>query len=586
MAITNSAFTRRALLGVAGLCGLAGIVLEHGMDAGDSFAGGGRVLSLAAVVLFLLEFVLAARAATRRVAFLRERWPHVVLVVLLLVEALIVLAGKGPARAVFLGERFSAVDLTRAYLIIAQVYILGRIGVELPHLHRRFASTRVRPAVSFIVVFAALVLLGTALLMLPRATPRGQPLALLDALFTSTSAVCVTGLVVRDTGAGFTVFGQAVILALIQLGGLGIMSLTAALSLLLGRGIGVRESSFLREVFNVPMVNAVGRTIRFIIIMTLVLEAAGTVLIHRGLAGVVPGDGARLFTAVFHAVSAFCNAGFSTLDGSLVGVADNPLVTGTAAVLFVVGGLGFGVVANLGAWLQGRLLRTPAGRRARLGLQEKVVVAVSLGLLIVGAGGILALESGGALAPLPVIDRLGQALFQSATCRTAGFNSIDLNSLAPATHFLMIMLMFVGGAPGSTAGGIKVTTLAVAWANMRATAAGRRQVRLGGRELEQVAVQRAMLVLSSGVVAVAIGVFVLLLTEGRDLLTTVFEVVSAMATVGLTLGLTPLLSPAGRVVVILLMFIGRLGPLTLAASLSGAARDTRVRLPRGRILIG
>jgi len=476
-------------------------------------------------------------------------------------------------------------SVTRAYLIIIQFYILAVFAVELPHLHQRFARMRVRPAVAFVLLFVGLILLGSALLMLPRSTPEESPIGPLDALFTATSAVCVTGLIVRDTGTGFTLFGQGVILVLIQLGGLGIMSLTAALSLLLGRGIGVRESHLLREVFQVPMLSAAGRTVRSIILMTLGLEAVGAVLLYRGLEGVVPETGARLFSAIFHAVSAFCNAGFSTFGDSLTGVAHQPLVMGTVTGLLVVGGLGFGVVVQLVAWLRGRAMRR-SGPRERLGLHARVVLVVSIGLLLVGTSLLLAFEWDGALAGEGSGMKLAQAFFQSATCRTAGFNSLDLNALAPVSLFLMIVLMFIGGAPGSTAGGVKVTAVAIVWANLRSISRGLNKVRLGGRELDQVHVQRSMLVLSSMLVVAAIAVLVLLASEGRAFLPTVFEAFSALGTVGLSMGLTPGLTPVGRIVITVLMFIGRLGPLTLASSLTGAGREPRVRLPRGRILIG
>jgi trk system potassium uptake protein TrkH len=396
----------------------------------------------------------------------------------------------------------------------------------------------------------------------------------------------VTGLVVRDTGAGFTRFGQVVILLLIQLGGLGIMSLTAALSLLLGRGIGVRESSLLREVFQLPMMAEVGRTVRGIILATLAFEAVGTAILYRGLDGVVAGTGPRLGTAAFHAVSAFCNAGFSTFDDSLVGLADRPLFVHGVAALVVLGGLGFGVLAQLGAWLRGRMLRRGTGPRPRLGLHERVVLALSAALVVGGAALILVLEGRSALAGEPPWLQLSQAVFQSVTCRTAGFQTLDLTRLAPATLFLMLALMAVGGAPGSTAGGMKVTTMAIAWANLRAIGRGVGTVRLGGREIDPVLVQRAMLVVSFGVVVVAAAVFTLLISERQPLLETAFEAVSALGTVGLSLGLTPLLSPVGRIVVIGLMFVGRLGPLTVASSLTGPSRDPSVRLPRGRLMVG
>ncbi len=576
---------RRMLLVLAGSCGLAGLLIEYGTYPGPGLLTAARILSATAVVLFLAEQALAWRQAATFRGYLRQRWPTFLLSVLLLLQTAAVGLGQRTGWLQDHLARLSLGSVTRAYLIVVQIYLLAIFAVELPHLHRRFASLRIRPALAFVAVFAALIVVGAGLLLLPRSTPPDQPLAPLDAVFTAASAVCVTGLIVRDTATGFTVFGQSVILVLIQLGGVGIMSLTAALSLLLGRGIGVRENSLLREVFQVPMLGEVGRMVRAIILMTLLFEAVGAGVLYLGLAPAVPDPGARLFTAVFHSVSAFCNAGFSTFPDSLVGFAGAPLVMAPITALLVIGGLGFGVVAQVIAWGRGRMLGRH-GRDYRLGLHGRVVLWVSGLLLVAGTALLALLEWDGALAGLSPGMKLSQAWFQSATCRTAGFNSMDLGQLSSASLLLMIVLMFVGGAPGSTAGGVKVTAVAIVWANLRSIAQGLSRVRMGRRELEAVHVQRAMLVLSAGLVAAACALFVLLATEGRGFAETTFEVFSALGTVGLSLGLTPELSAAGRVVVILLMFLGRLGPLTLASSLTGASREPRVRLPRGRILIG
>jgi trk system potassium uptake protein TrkH len=579
------AYMRRLVLVLAGLCGLVGLVLEHGTYPSPGALLAARVLSSLAMVLFLFEQGLSLAELGGFRLYFRNRWPTFILSVMLLLEFLGIFLGRESAFLNQLVRSLKAGSITQAYLLIIQVYIISVFAVELPHLHQRFARIRVRPALAFVMVFVALIIIGSGFLMLPRATPADQPIRPLDALFTATSAVCVTGLVVRDTGTGFTTFGQVVILLLIQLGGLGIMSLTAALSLLMGRGIGVRESSLLREVFQVPMMAEVGRMVRTIILLTLCLEAGGGFLLYRGLEGMIPGHGDRIFSAAFHAVSAFCNAGFGLFSDSLVSVADRPLVMGTITGLLVVGGLGFGVLVQIGAWLWGRALRHRRPR-FRFDLHARVVLFVSAGLLLGGWLLLAVLEWNGSLAGQPWSLKLAQAFFQGATCRTAGFNSMDLNALSPASLFLMIILMYIGGAPGSTAGGVKVTSVAIVWANVRSIGSGLSRVRLGRREVEPVQVHRSLLVLSSFLVMAAVGIFLLLFTEQQPFMETTFEVFSALGTVGLSLGITGLLSPVGKLVIVFLMFVGRLGPLTLAGSLVGTAMEPRVRLPRGRILIG
>jgi trk system potassium uptake protein len=582
----ESRSVRRLLLVLAGVSGMTGIILVRGTYPGPLVLTVARVLSAVSVGLFLVEQGLAFYQAESFRRYLKSHWPTFVLSVFLLLEIIFILAG---GRTFWFSrgmERLAVGSLTRAYVIIIQLYIVAVFAVELPYFHRRFASWRIRPAVAFVFVFVCLIFLGALALILPRATPLESPINFLDALFTSTSAVCITGLAVRDTATEFTVFGQSVILVLIQLGGLGIMSLTAALSLLLGRGIGVRESSLLREVFQVPVMSAVRQMIRNIILMTLGFELLGAILLYRGFTGLIDDPWNRLFAAVFHAVSAFCNAGFSTFSDSLMSSAHSPLVMGTVSGLLVLGGLGFGVIIQVMAWFKGRAMRREPVQ-ARIGLHARVVLAVSAGLLVVGTVTLAALEWNGALAGEPsVAMKLSQAFFQSATCRTAGFNSIDLNLLSPASIFLMVVLMFIGGAPGSTAGGVKVTAVAMVWANMRSIGQGFSRVRLGGREIDQVQIQRSLLVLTAGLIAAAVAVFLLLVTEDRPFLETTFEVFSALGTVGLSLGMTTALSPAGRIIIILCMFIGRLGPLTLASSLTGASREPRVRLPGGQIMIG
>jgi len=385
------------------------------------------------------------------------------------------------------------------------------------------------------------IVVGTLALALPAADPAGKPVPLLDALFTATSAVCVTGLIVRDTAVDFTPYGQTVILVLIQLGGLGIMSVAGTVSLLLGRGIGLRESSLLRELFEGQVLRESRQIIRFV-------------------------------------------AGFSLNSDSLVSQAGDPLVVGTVAGLLIVGGLGFPVVANLRGWTLGRARRERV--RRRLSVQARIVLLVTAILLIGGTMLLAALEWRGALAGEGVIGKLGLAFFQSATARTAGFNTMDLASLSSASLLAIVVLMCVGAAPGSTAGGIKLTTVAVLWANLRAIAAGGRAPRLFNREIGALTVRRAFMILTTWITTLTVALFVLLVTEGRGLTETLFETASAMGTVGLSLGLTPELSGPGRVVVVLLMFLGRLGPLAVAYGLVRPAREHAVRYAEADLLVG
>ncbi len=576
---------RRIALVAAGLLGLLGFLLEYGFHLGPHGERLVRRLGEAAVGLFLLELLASLVMVRPWRRFLAQRGAALGLAGLLVGELAAVHWGAGSWLAPFL-RFFSIRSVTQAYLVVAQFYIVGNMLVHLPRLHGGLARRSVRPGVAFLLAFALLIAIGTGLLLLPRAVPVGSPLRALDALFTATSAVCVTGLIVRDTATQFTTEGQFIILLLIQLGGLGIMSLTATLSLFMGRGIGIRERSLLKEVLQIPVLGEVGRMLRFIVLFTFAAEALGAALLYAGFGAAIAEPRVRLYYAIFHAVSAFCNAGFSTFSDSLVGFAGDGAVSLTVAALLIVGGLGFTVVANLLAFLRGRALA--GGRRSpvRLSVQTRLVLGLTAGTLVMSTLLLALLEWRHGFAGRAWAERLDLAFFQAATTRTAGFNTMDLTQLSSPALFMMVVLMFVGAGPGSTAGGVKLTTVGVMWANLRAIGRGLPEVRLFDRELPALAVRRAMLVLSGELVVVGVAIFLLLITEGAGLLETVFEAFSAMGTVGLSLGLTPELTPAGRVIVTVLMFAGRLGPLTLAYGLVGLSRERMVRLPTAEVLIG
>ncbi len=573
------------LLMFAGAAGLAGLLVEYGLRSGPVTDRVAQVLTLLAVLAFLGELAVARGVRGGWRPFLRARWPSVLLTVGLVAElALLLVYGQRIIDAAQLGW-LRPTSLTQLLVAASQLYILLLLLVNLPRLHGRFARLHIRPGLAFLLIFLVVILAGAGVLGLPGATPDGVRLGLVDALFTATSAVCVTGLIVRDTATEFSRFGQVVILVLIQLGGLGIMSLAAATAQLLGRGIGVRERRLVREVFQLPLLQDVGAMLRFILLWTLAAEAVGAAVLYVQLAPLVPAADERLFVAVFHSVSAFCNAGFSTYSDSLMGWAAQPAPVFTMAMLLIAGGLGFTVVANLSGVARARLRGVLPSRRPRLTIQTRVTLSGTVFLLVGGTAVLLVLEHANGLAQGPG-SALQGAFFQAATCRTAGFNTVDIAGLGAPTLLVMMLLMFVGAGSGSTAGGIKLPTVAVILAQLQAIFSGRPHPRLRDRELGGVDTARAMAVLTVAVVLVLAGTFLLLLTEQTDLLTAGFEAVSALGTVGLSLGLTMELSPAGKVVVMVLMLVGRLGVLTVAYGLVQPARDAAVRLPRGEIMIG
>lgn len=434
------------------------------------------------------------------------------------------------------------------------------------------------PAGLLATSFLALIGVGTLLLWLPL-SHRGD-VGLLDALFTATSAVCVTGLVVVDTGTAFTPVGQATILVLIQMGGLGVMTFAAIASEVLGRRLTLSAHAALADsLIQRDASLEFAETFHRILRVVLLVEAVGGALLFAALAPHL-GVAAAAWSALFHAVSAFCNAGFSLNADSLVGFRENPLVTGPVMALIVLGGAGHPVLVDVWRVLRRRDRATITGRFGALTLHSRVVVLASGGLIALGAILLLALGLAGG--------GVHEALFQSVTARTAGFNTVDIGALPAGSLVLLVVLMFIGGSSGSCAGGVKTSTVVVWFARFRATLRGEKQPRVLGRHLPGELVRRAMLVLDLAIIWNVVGVFVLLVTEGvppGGVVEILFEQVSAFATVGLSTGLTPQLSEGGRLWIIVTMFVGRVGPLTVVLWLF-ARRAPRVLYPDGRLMIG
>ena len=431
----------------------------------------------------------------------------------------------------------------------------------------------------FVASFALLIGVGTVGLRTIRPLYVGEPLGWLDAFFTATSAVCVTGLMVIDTGSSFTLAGEAFLLLLIQLGGLGMIAFTTIIILALGRRLSLRqEHLYTRAVEIAPHVDR-HRLVRDVVRFTLAFEAAGAALLYVLW---VPRFGwlDAAWPAVFHAVNAFCNAGFSTFGDSLVGFQDAPLTLGVVMALVTAGGLGFLTLEELYLWRRAR--RT--SKSFRVSIHSRLVLVATLVLLASGWILFAILEWNGALSDLTPTARLTNALFLSVSPRTVGFATIDYSEASDATIFLTIILMLVGGSPGSTAGGLKTTTVALLVLLAAARLRGRVTPSAWSRSLPEETIQRAVGLAVTAFAVVTAGLFLLTVTEsggatasGRGFLGQMLEATAAFSTAGLSLGLTPELSAPGQILVAVLMFVGRVGPLTFTAALTLAARRRRDR---------
>lgn len=441
---------------------------------------------------------------------------------------------------------------------------------------QRALSLRLSPPQFLILGFAAAILVGALLLMSPFAAA-GRQADFLTALFTATSAVCVTGLVVVDTGTFWSPWGQAIILLLIQTGGLGVMTMGTLFAILLGKRIGFRERLVIRESLNNINVAGVVRLVRSILIYTIAVEVFFALIL--GLRWAVDFGWKRgMWFGLFHAVSAFNNAGFDLMGGfrSLTRYVSDPVVTLGVGFTIILGGLGFAVAVDLFTHRRWR----------KLSLHSKFVLVLT-GLLI-GCGTLvfLALEYNHALAGLSPGAKLGAAFFQAVTPRTAGYSTVDVARMYAATQFFIILLMFIGASPGSTGGGIKTTTFGALGLAVLSLARGKEDAELFGRRIPKEQIYRALGVFLTAVTVVTLASMALLITEKKDFLALLFEAVSAFGTVGLSTGITPTLTPFGKVVLILTMFIGRVGPLTVAFALALRPRRGAVRYPEEKLMIG
>lgn len=431
---------------------------------------------------------------------------------------------------------------------------------------------RLTPPRLLLASFLALILLGTLGLKVLPGLYTGEGLTWLDALFTATSAVCVTGLIVVDTATYFTPWGQGFLLLLIQLGGLGILTFTTLVILALGRRLSLhQESVTARQAQIAPEVDF-RRLLRDIVLFTLLFEAAGAVLLF--IAWLPRFDtGAAAWHAVFQAVSAFCNAGFSTFSDSLMGFQDAPAVLSIIMALIVLGGLGFLTLEEVNMLRKRRM----AGRNMILSLHSKLVLAMTAVLLLGAWGVYTSLEWTNVLAGMPIGQKLTNGLFMSVAARTAGFNTVDYASTADSTNFLTILLMSIGGSPGSTAGGLKTTTFALLGLLAFSRLWGRQVTSVRSRSIPEETIQRAvgLFVVAFGIVTVGILLYAIFEIGAAGhgaapgaFIRHMFEAVSAFNTVGLSMGATGELSPPSRFLTILLMYLGRVGPLTFAAAIA------------------
>ncbi|PKK89423.1 MAG: Trk family potassium uptake protein [Candidatus Wallbacteria bacterium HGW-Wallbacteria-1] len=440
---------------------------------------------------------------------------------------------------------------------------------------------KLNPAQVITSTFLGVIFIGTVLLMLPYASSKSTCIGFVNALFTSTSATCVTGLVTLDTGTDFSLFGQLVIMALFQIGGLGIMTISTAFSVVLFRRITLKDQFIMGDMLD-QSGGDVSRLLKYMLRYTLVIEAFGAIILSLRFIPYFGNAEKGLYYAIFHSISAFCNAGFSLFADSFCRFRGDFLINSAIMGLIMIGGIGFVVIVNLHEIVK----YARRGEKVRFTLHTRMVLITSGSLIAAGALYFLAAEWNAAFAGMPLQEKFLAAMFQSVTCRTAGFNTVDTAAFSATSLLFSIVLMFIGASPGSTGGGIKTTTFAVLVLRVKGVLFGRDELEYSGRTIPRIILNKSISIVMLSALICLIFLLVLTWIEGKSFIHLFFETVSAFGTVGLSCGLTGTLTDPGKLLITLLMFIGRIGPLTLALAIGERIIKGTFAFPEERVMVG
>ncbi len=560
-----------------GLVGVLALVYDYGYIHSESIENTLAtiyILTLLGGIVFIITCYAISKYRPRK-----QAWPFDALLLFFTVA--------------MIAQKFGLIEIEllkdyKLYKIAILLVFIRQLAVVQINFRRKYLN----PAQLFITSFIMIILAGTALLMLPNASH--TPISFLNALFTSTSAVCVTGLVVVDTGTYFTQFGQIIILILIQAGGIGIMTFTSYFGYFFRGGASYQNRLMMQDMNNSEKTAEVFSTLKKIILITFIIEAVGALLVYTSLDNsVIPLAADRIFFAVFHSISGFCNAGFSTLSDSLydIGFRYNYYLQITLAFLFIIGGLGFPIVFNTITYLRHLFINRLFKKKALhapwiIGINTRIVVITTLSLLVIGTVLFYIFEYHNTLEEHSGWGKVAIAFFSAATPRTAGFNSVDTTMLNFPTIMVIFIMMWVGASPGSTGGGIKTSTLAIAVLNVLSIAKGKDRIEVFKREISPISTRRAFAIITLSLVVLGISIFFLAHFDSeKGLLPLAFESFSAFSTVGLSLGITSELSDPGKIVIILTMFVGRVSMLTILVAFLRRIVNLKYKFPTEDVLI-
>jgi len=537
--------------------------------------------------VFIINYLVRLFFTLDRKQFFRNTWAEGILLALVLINFFSLLLFGLP----LIARIFAALDVEGFepyYVFIIQCYLLLLVAVEVVKRAHLLGNLKMKPATTFILSFVILVFLGGGMLMMPGVIRNGESIRFIDSLFMSTSASCVTGLTVVDTATFFNTKGHLIIISLIQLGGLGIISFATFFASFMKKGIGLRHQGMMKELFdNESILGAVGM-FRKVIIYTFTIELISATLIYNFWGDVqFASAGHKIYYSLFHAISSFCNAGFSLFTNNLYEpiLQDKLLLHMAIAATIFFGSLGFPAIRDI---FDVRNIRERLNRPwKKWKLSTQIAVYGSFALIILGAVFFYFLEKDNTISKMGMVEAVVASIFQSVTCRTAGYNTVDFSLLGTPILIIMVFLMFIGGSSGSTAGGIKTSSFTVIFSAIIATVTGKKMVTMGRRTISQELIYKAFAVFIFSASFIFINVVILSIAEPNiPIIRLVFEEVSAFATVGLTTGITANLSDLSKMVLIISMFVGRVGVLSLAFSLSVPTRSNAYKYPNSHIMIG
>lgn len=572
----------KVLIILSSILGLSSIILEYGFDVHGKFSVFLHDLVIGVFVFFIIYQIVLFFISKNKKEYLMTHKFEFIFILFIIIEAVLSVFNYSIIEKI--GFAFNFQDIAYLYIIFAQIFIV--IGLILGGLryNQKILQSKIDPSKLFVLSFLATILFGALLLMLPAATHSGSN-NFVDALFTSTSAVCVTGLTSVDTATYYTKFGQIVIMLLFQIGGLGLMTFTTFFALFLSGGLGIKERIVLHDLLEEDNIGAITKVISYLTLITIVIEAIGAVTLFLSIQDKVKDVNQAIFISVFHSISAFCNAGFSIFSANLMDplVKNNFIFTTTIALLIIFGGIGFGTIMNVfnvKSWqIKTKKIST------KFSLQTRIVLITTFILLVAGTTATYFLEYNGVLKGLSNFDKINASFFSSVSSRTAGFNTVDFGKFSVATTVFYCFLMFIGASPGGTGGGIKTTTFALIIFGSIAIIRNAKNVTYKNRTIPKDTLLRGLIKSFFSLSIITIGIFFLSITEKVSFIDISFEVFSAFGTVGLSRGITFYLSDFGKIVIIMMMFIGRVGPLAFIFALIKTKEAPSYDLPQENISI-